>query len=193
MTTFNEYNDAESKASFNDVLAKRAKNRKGPTTKRAKYQVSKNRIKNGFCSKRFIVYGEYKKKFERYRDERLDYLDPITPLQEDMCFHLIQMGWNLIRLNNLRNGLYNIEIKNVLENSYNYEHVHLKKHGEIKKILNELGNKDEVLGMVFTRDCISSGTQSRLTTIENSMRVKFYKIRREYMLDRFGKEHHYEK
>jgi len=36
MTTFNEDNDAESKASFNDVLAKRAK-KKGPTTERAKY------------------------------------------------------------------------------------------------------------------------------------------------------------
>ena len=82
----------------------------------------------------------------------MDYLDPITPIQEDMCFHLIQMGWNLIRLNNLRNGLYNIEIKNVLKNSYNYEHVHLKKHGEIKKILNDLQNKNEVLGMVFSRD-----------------------------------------
>ena len=110
-----------------------------------------------------------------------------------MCFHLIQMGWNLIRLNNLRNGLYNIEIKNVLKNSYNYEHVHLKKHGEIKKILNDLQNKNEVLGMVFSRDCIGSGTQSRLNSIENSMLVKFYKIRREYMLDRFGKEYHHEK
>ena len=61
MTTFNEDNDAESKASFNDVLAKRAKHQKGPTTERAKYQVSKNRIKNGFCSTRFIITVNTKK------------------------------------------------------------------------------------------------------------------------------------
>ena len=193
MTTFNEENDAETKVSFSNALAERAKTKKGPTTERAKYQISKNNIKNGFCSKRFIIYGENKKEFERYRDELLEFLDPITPIQTDMCFHLIQNGWNIKRLNYLRNGLYNIEIKSVLENSYNYEEVHHKKHGEIKKILNELGNKDEVLGMVFARDCIGSGTQSRLTAIENSMHAKYYKIYREYMLDRFGRENHYEK
>ena len=193
MSNFDESNGIESKDSFNKILVNRAKKGKGPTTERAKYQVSKNSIKDGFRSKRFIIYGENRKEFERYRDEILKDLDPITSIQIDMCFHLIQNGWNIRRLNNLRNGLYNIEIKSVLENSYNYEHIHLKRHGEIRKILNELGNKDEVLGMVFARDCISSGTQSRLTSIENSMHAKFYRIYREYMLDRFGREYHHEK
>ena len=89
MTTFNQENDAETKASFSNVLAERAKSKKGPATERAKYQVSKNNIKNGFCSKRFIIYGENKKEFERYRDELLEFLDPITPIQIDMCFHLL--------------------------------------------------------------------------------------------------------
>ena len=193
MTTFNQENDAETKASFSNVLAERAKSKKGPTTERAKYQVSKNNIKNGFCSKRFIIYGENKKEFERYRDELLEFLDPITPIQIDMCFHLLQNGWHIKRLSYVRNGHYNNEIKSVLENSYNYEDVYLKKHGEIKKILNGLGNKDEVLGIVFSRDCVGIGAQSRLIAIENSMHAKYYKIYREYMLDRFGKEYHHEK
>jgi hypothetical protein len=193
MTTFNEENDAETKASFSNAVAERAKSKIGPTTERAKHQVSKNNIKNGFCSKRFIIYGENKKEFERYRDERLEFLDPNTPIQIDMCFHLIQNGWHIKRLSYLRNGLYNIEIKRVLENSYNFENVHQEGHSEIKKTLNGLGNKDEVLGIVFSRDCIGSGTQSRLTAIENSMHAKYYKIYREYMLDRFGREYHYEK
>ena len=62
--TFNEENNAETKASFSNALAERAKSKKGPTTERAKYQISKNNIKNGFCSKRFIIYGENKKEFE---------------------------------------------------------------------------------------------------------------------------------
>ena len=193
MTTFNEENNAETKASFSNVLANRAKSKKGPSTARAKYQVSKNNVKNGFCSKRFIIFGENKKEFERYRDERLDFLDPITPIQIDMCFHLIQNGWHLKRLNYLRNGLYNAEIKSVLENSYNYDQAHFKDHSEIKKILNELGNKNEILGIVFSRDCVGSGTQARLTAIENAMHAKYYKIYKEYMLDRFGREYHYEK
>ena len=192
MTIIYEENNAESKDSFNKTLDQRAKN-KGALTDKAKYQISKNNIKNGFCSKRFIIYGENKKEFERYRDERLNYLDPTNPIQVDMCFHLIQIGWNLKRINILRTGLQNIEIKNTLENSYNYEDVHRNNAKEIKNIFKELPDKNEILGIVFTRDCIGSNTLAKLTAIENSYHAKFYKIKREYMLDRFNREYDYEK
>jgi hypothetical protein len=192
MTIIYEENNAESKDSFNKTLDQRAKN-KGSLTDKAKYQISKNNIKNGFCSKRFIIYGENKKEFERYRDERLNYLDPTNPIQVDMCFHLIQIGWNLKRINILRTGLQNIEIKNTLENSYNYEDVHRNNAKEIKNIIKELPDKNEILGIVFTRDCIGSNTLAKLTTIENSFHAKFYKIKREYMFDRFNREYDYGK
>jgi hypothetical protein len=192
MTIIYEENNAESKNSFNKTLDQRAKN-KGSLTDKAKYQISKNNIKNGFCSKRFIIYGENKKEFERYRDERLNYLDPTNPIQVDMCFHLIQIGWNLKRINILRTGLQNIEIKNTLENSYNYEDVHRNNAKEIKNIFKELPDKNEILGIVFTRDCIGSNTLAKLTTIENSFHAKFYKIKREYMFDRFNREYDYGK
>ena len=192
MTIIYEENNAESKDSFNKTLDQRAKN-KGSLTDKAKYQISKNNIKNRFCSKRFIIYGENKKEFERYRDERLNYLDPTNPIQVDMCFHLIQIGWNLKRINILRTGLQNIEIKNTLENSYNYEDVHRNNAKEIKNIFKELPDKNEILGIVFTRDCIGSNTLAKLTTIENSFHAKFYKIKREYMFDRFNREYDYGK
>jgi hypothetical protein len=192
MTIIYEENNAESKDSFNKTLDQRAKN-KGSLTDKAKYQISKNNIKNGFCSKRFIIYGENKKEFERYRDERLNYLDPTNPIQVDMCFHLIQIGWNLKRINILRTGLQNIEIKNTLENSYNYEDVHRNNAKEIKNIFKELPDKNEILGIVFTRDCTGSNTLAKLTTIENSFHAKFYKIKREYMFDRFNREYDYGK
>jgi len=192
MTIIYEENNAESKDSFNKTLDQRAKN-KGSLTDKAKYQISKNNIKNGFCSKRFIIYGENKKEFERYRDERLNYLDPTNPIQVDMCFHLIQIGWNLKRINILRTGLQNIEIKNTLENSYNYEDVHRNNAKEIKNIFKELPDKNEILGIVFTRDCIGSNTLAKLTTIENSFHAKFYKIKREYMFDRLNREYDYGK
>jgi hypothetical protein len=192
MTIIYEENNAESKDSFNKTLDQRAKN-KGSLTDKAKYQISKNNIKNGFCSKRFIIYGENKKEFERYRDERLNYLDPTNPIQVDMCFHLIQIDWNLKRINILRTGLQNIEIKNTLENSYNYEDVHRNNAKEIKNIFKELPDKNEILGIVFTRDCIGSNTLAKLTTIENSFHAKFYKIKREYMFDRFNREYDYGK
>jgi len=191
MTIIYEGNNAESKDSFNIAIEKRANN-KSPLTDRSKYQISKNNIKNGFSSKRFIIYGENKKEFERYREERLDYLDPTNPIQVEMCFHLIRAGWNLRRINTIRTGLLNIEIKNTLENSYNYEDVHKNDTKEIKNIFKEVPDTNEVLGIVFSRDCIGSNTIAKLTSIENSLHTLFYKIKREYMLDRFGKEYDYE-
>ena len=192
MTIIYEDKNAESKDSFNKAVEKKA-NKKGPLTDRAKYQISKNNIKNGFSSKRFIIYGEHKKEFERFRDERLDYLDPTNPIQVEMCFHLIRTGWNIRRINTLRTGLLNIEIKNTLENSYNYEDIHKNDAKEIKNIFKEVPDKNEVLGIVFSRDCIGSNTIAKLTSIENSLHALFYKIKREYMLDRFGREYDYEK
>jgi hypothetical protein len=191
MTIIYEDNNAESKGSFNKAIEKRANN-KSSLTDRSKYQISKNNIKNGFSSKRFIIYGENKKEFERYREERLDYLDPTNPIQVEMCFHLIRAGWNLRRINTIRTGLLNIEIKNTLENSYNYEDVHKNDTKEIKNIFKEVPDTNEVLGIVFSRDCIGSNTIAKLTSIENSLHTLFYKIKREYMLDRFGKEYDYE-
>ena len=191
MTIIYEDNNAESKGSFNKAIEKRANN-KSTLTDRSKYQISKNNIKNGFSSKRFIIYGENKKEFERYREERLDYLDPTNPIQVEMCFHLIRAGWNLRRINTIRTGLLNIEIKNTLENSYNYEDVHKNDTKEIKNIFKEVPDTNEVLGIVFSRDCIGSNTIAKLTSIENSLHTLFYKIKREYMLDRFGKEYDYE-
>ena len=192
MTIIYEGNNAESKDLFNIAIEKRANN-KSPLTNRSKYQISKNNIKNGFSSKRFIIYGENKKEFERYREERLDYLDPTNAIQVEMCFHLIRAGWNLRRINTIRTGLLNIEIKNTLENSYNYEDVHKNDAKEIKNIFKEVSDKNEVLGIVFSRDCIGSNTIAKLTSIENSLHALFYKIKREYMLDRFGREYDYEK
>lgn len=192
MTIIYEGNNAESKDLFNIAIEKRANN-KSLLTNRSKYQISKNNIKNGFSSKRFIIYGENKKEFERYREERLDYLDPTNPIQVEMCFHLIRAGWNLRRINTIRTGLLNIEIKNTLENSYNYEDIHKNDAKEIKNIFKEVSDKNEVLGIVFSRDCIGSNTIAKLTSIENSLHALFYKIKREYMLDRFGREYDYEK
>ena len=192
MTIIYEGNNAESKDLFNIAIEKRANN-KSLLTNRSKYQISKNNIKNGFSSKRFIIYGENKKEFERYREERLDYLDPTNPIQVEMCFHLIRAGWNLRRINTIRTGLLNIEIKNTLENSYNYEDIHKNDAKEIKNIFKEVSDKNEVLGIVFSRDCIGSNTIAKLTSIENSLHALFYKIKREYMFDRFGREYDYEK
>ncbi len=120
MKMFNENNVAETKATFEEAITKKKNTPTGPMSERAKYEVSKNALKTGLSSKRFIIYGENKKEYEQYRDNFIDILKPINQIHVDTCFHIILTGWNIKRVSKARNGAYNLETKLTLENSYNY-------------------------------------------------------------------------
>ena len=134
MANLYENNVAETKATFAEKVSKKNNNPTGPVSDQAKYEVSKNALKNGFSSKRFIIYGENKKEYEQYRDGLLSELKPINSIHVDICFQIIMTGWNIKRLNNSRNGVYNLETKQTLENSFNIENIHPQ---DLAQFLNE--------------------------------------------------------
>ena len=59
----------ESKMSFKEVLEKNFPPRK---TEKTKYLISKSKIKSGFSSDKFIIFGEDKREFDRYRNLMID-------------------------------------------------------------------------------------------------------------------------
>ena len=160
----------------------------GPVSDQAKYEVSKNALKNGFSSKRFIIYGENKKEYEQYRDGLLSELKPINSIHVDICFQIIMTGWNIKRLNNSRNGVYNLETKQTLENSFNIENIYNKSDKHIKKYLNHHNKNSEVFGLIFARDCAGSKVIEHITELEQKMMARYHKILNQYLADRFGKE-----
>ncbi|NCU45199.1 MAG: hypothetical protein EBX22_02195 [Candidatus Fonsibacter ubiquis] len=160
----------------------------GPVSDQAKYEVSKNALKNGFSSKRFIIYGENKKEYEQYRDGLLSELKPINSIHVDICFQIIMTGWNIKRLNNSRNGVYNLETKQTLENSFNIENIYSKSDKHIKKYLNHHNKNSEVFGLIFARDCAGSKVIEHITELEQKMMARYHKILNQYLADRFGKE-----
>ena len=188
MTNFYENNVAETKATFAKTISKKNNKPTGPVSDQAKYEVSKNALKNGFSSKRFIIYGENKKEYERYRDGLLSELKPINSIHVDICFQIIMTGWNIKRLNNSRNGVYNLETKQTLENSFNIENIYSKSDKHIKKYLNHHNKNSEVSGLIFARDCAGSKVIEHITELEQKMMARYHKILNQYLADRFGKE-----
>ena len=168
MANFYENNVAETKATFAETISKKNNKPKGPVSVQAKYEVSKNALKNGFSSKRFIIYGENKKEYEQYRDGLLGELKPINP--------------------NSRNGVYNLETKQTLENSFNIENIYNKSNKDIKKYLNHHNKNSEVFGLIFARDCAGSQVIEHITELEQKMMARYHKILNQYLADRFGKE-----
>ena len=187
MANFYENNVAETKATFAEKVSKKNNNPTGPVSDQAKYEVSKNALKNGFSSKRFIIYGENKKEYEQYRDGLLSELKPINSIHVDICFQIIMTGWNIKRLNNSRNGVYNLETKQTLENSFNIENIYSKSDKHIKKYLNHHNKNSEVFGLIFARDCAGSKVIEHITELEQKMMARYHKILNQYLADRFGK------
>lgn len=185
MKKFNENNVAETMATFTEAIIKKKNTPTGPMSERAKYEVSKNALKTGLSSKRFIIYGENKKEYERYRDDYIDYLKPINPVHEDICFHIILTGWNIKRVGIARSGAYNLETKLTLENSYNIENIHSKNDKQINKYLKHHNKNFEVSGIVFARDCAGAKIINNLTDLEQKLMARYHKILNQYLSDRF--------
>ena len=182
----NKNNDQmESKISFREVLEKNFPARK---TEKTKYLISKSKIKDGFSSDKFIIIGEDKREFERYRNLMIDELDPKTVIQVDLVFMILKHGWDLKRINLMRNGLMNAETRILLEKAFNIEDAQFLNKEEIEKELNNLDKKSEVMGMIYARDCISVNAFEKLSKLETSINAKYIKIYDYYKLDSFGKE-----
>ena len=176
MTNFKENKVAETKATFAEAVAKKNNKPTGPKSEKAKYEVSKNAIKNGFSSKRFIIYGENVKEFEEYRDGMIDFLEPINAIHLDMCFQIILSGWNSKRLNSAKNGVYNLEAKLALENSYNVENIHTKNNKQVNKIIKHHNKDSQVLGLIFARDCAGENVIASITELEQKTLARYHKI-----------------
>ena len=79
-------------------------------TEKTKYLISKSKIKDGFSSDKFIIFGEDKCEFDRYRNSMIDQLDPKTVVQvlramkEGKIAHLPmrRSGWTKDALRNIR-------------------------------------------------------------------------------------------
>jgi len=188
MKIINENNVAETKATFEEAITKKKNTPTGPMSERAKYEVSKNVLKTGLSSKRFIIYGENKKEYEQYRDAYIDILKPINQIHVDICFQIILTGWNIKRVDKARNGAYNLETKLTLENSYNIESIHSKSDKEINKYLKHHNKNFEVSGIIFARDCAGSNIIDNLTNLEQKLMARYHKILNQYLSDRFGEK-----
>jgi hypothetical protein len=165
----NKNNDQmESKLSFKQVLEQNFPARK---TEKTKYLISKSKIKDGFSSDKFIIFGEDKREFDRYRNSMIDQLDPKTVVQVDLVFMIIKHGWDLKRINLMRNGLMNAETRILLEKAFNIEDTQILNKDEIEKELNDLNKKSEVMGMIYARDCIGVNAFEKLSRLETSIHL----------------------
>jgi len=87
------------------ILANRRNAQKstGPRTPEAKAAVAKNALKHGLTARQDVIKGENQADFDLYRDEMLDELAPVGPMETMLANRIVSLSWRLKRAERIQN------------------------------------------------------------------------------------------
>jgi hypothetical protein len=154
---------------------KNAQKSTGPKSLWGKHQASSNAITHGLHANKHLIIGEQVEEFEQYKSNMLKILNPINPIQEETALQIISAGWRLRRYTSVEAGLFDneqIDAHEFLDQSY------LRKFNgkEYEGLINESYRPNELQGKAFTRNCIKENGFLKLSTIEQRLLNRYYKL-----------------
>ncbi len=87
------------------VLANRRNAQKstGPRTSEGKAAVSQNAVKHGLLAARVVISSESQADFDLYRDQILDELAPVSPMESMLAERIVTLSWRLKRVCRIQN------------------------------------------------------------------------------------------
>jgi hypothetical protein len=75
----------------------------GPRTSQGKAAVSQNAIKHGLTAAHAVIASESQAEFDLYRDQILDELDPLSPMESMLAERIVTLSWRLKRVCRIQN------------------------------------------------------------------------------------------
>ena len=87
------------------ILANRrnAKKSTGPRTRQGKAVVSQNAVKHGLLTCHDVISSESQADFDLYRDQMLDELAPLSPMESMLAERIVSLSWRLKRAGRIQN------------------------------------------------------------------------------------------
>ena len=87
------------------ILANRRNAQKstGPCTPQGKAAASKNAVKHGLLARHDVIASERQADFDLYRNQILDELDPISPMESMLAERIVTLSWRLKRTARIQN------------------------------------------------------------------------------------------
>ena len=147
----------------------------GPKSFWGKHQASGNALTHGLHANKHLIIGEQVEEFEQYKSSMLAMLDPVNAIQEETALQIISAGWRLRRYTNVEAGLFDneqIDAKQFLNKS----HLSKMMSKEYDGLVNESYFPNELQGKAFTRNCIHQNGFLKLSTIEQRLLTRYYKL-----------------
>jgi hypothetical protein len=75
----------------------------GPRTIEGKTAVSQNAVKHGLLAERDVITSESQADFELYRQQLLDELSPVSPMESMLAERIVTLSWRLKRAGRFQN------------------------------------------------------------------------------------------
>jgi len=149
----------------------------GPKSEEGKLRSKGNALKHGLTARKHLIVGDDPIEFEEYRDNLWCELQPKTVLQEEMVMQIITTGWKIRRYQMVETGLFNHEAFKAYEfNSlinFSSNTIYLANFkGKVCK--NE--PISELQGKALSEDCSRSNAILKLSTLEQRLIARFYKL-----------------
>jgi hypothetical protein len=87
------------------ILANRLNAQKstGPRSIEGKAAVSQNAVKHGLLAERDVICSESQADFDLYRDQILDELNPVSPMESMLAERVVALSWRLKRVCRFQN------------------------------------------------------------------------------------------
>jgi hypothetical protein len=87
------------------ILANRRNAQKsiGPRTLEGKAAVSQNAVKHGLLAERDVIASESQADFDLYRQQLLDELSPVSPMESMLAERIVTLSWRLKRVCRFQN------------------------------------------------------------------------------------------
>ena len=149
----------------------------GPKSEEGKLRSKGNALKHGLTARKHLIVGDDPIEFEEYRDNLWCELQPKTVLQEEMVMQIITTGWKIRRYQMIETGLFNHEAFKAYEfNSlinFSSNTIYL---ADFKGKVCKNEPISELQGKALSEDCSRSNAILKLSTLEQRLIARFYKL-----------------
>ena len=149
----------------------------GPKSEEVKLQSRGNALKHGLTARKHLIVGDDPIEFEEYRDNLWCELQPKTVLQEEMVMQISTAGWKIRRYQMVETGLFNHEAFKAYEfNSlinFSSNTIYL---ADFKGKVCKNEPISELQGKALSEDCSRSNAILKLSTLEQRLIARFYKL-----------------
>jgi hypothetical protein len=153
----------------------------GPRTTEGKAAISQNAVKHGLLAERDVITSESLADFRLYRDQLLDELSPVSPMESILAERIVTLSWRLKRAGRFQNQA--IDALNADQTSDPLKKLTQSLYFSIAgKSLSNAGNSNGELplGRLAVKDFANARVLDRLLMYERRIENSLYKTLLEF-------------